>query len=235
MSSKENKNNIFKPIFIFGVSRSGTTVFYNMFAHHPDLAFISNFNVKFPKTPYIWHINSLFGKAGLRARLVKPDEAYPLFNSIFPGYANPIRNLRSHDVSKEVCEGIRNLVNRNLIIQGKRRFVYKYTGWPRIGFFNAIFQDALFIHIIRDGRAVANSKLSVPWWYGWRGPQNWRWGELPEEYREEWEEGNRSFALLAGIEWKMLLDEVERSREAISENRLWALPTISIVLGVSQD
>ncbi len=223
MSSKKHKDSIYRPIFIFGISRSGTTLFYSMLANHRDLAFISNFNVKFPKSPFIWRINSLFGKVGLRAGLVKPDEAYPLFNSIFPGYANPIRNLGSCDIFKSVYEGVRNLVNRNLIVQGKRRFVYKYTGWPRIGFFNAIFPDALFIHIIRDGRAVANSKLSATWWNGWRGPQNWRWGELPEGYREEWERGHRSFALLAGIEWKILLDEVERSKKVISEKKMLLL------------
>lgn len=52
----------------------------------------------------------------------------------------------------------------------RNRLLFKITGWPRVGFLHEIFEDAKFIHLIRDGRAVAYSLLQQPWWEGWRGP-----------------------------------------------------------------
>jgi hypothetical protein len=44
--------------------------------------------------------------------------------------------------------------------QGKARFVNKHPrNSVRIGFLDRVFPDALFIHVIRDGRAVASSML----------------------------------------------------------------------------
>ena len=210
---------ISKPIFIIGTGRCGSTIFYKMLSNHPDIGFISSFNVKFPKSLILWSMNTWFGKIGLRLGIIRPSEAYSLFNSIFPGYGRPVRTLRASDVSENIEENIRKLFVKGLKYQHKERFLYKYTGWSRIGFFNKIFPDCLFIHMIRDGRAVANSMLNVSWWNGWQGPQNWRWGDLPENYRKEWEESNKSFSVLAAIEWKMILDEIEESKKEIEPNR----------------
>lgn len=213
------KIKISKPIFIIGTGRCGSTIFYKMLSNHPDIGFISSLNVKFPKSLILWSMNTWFGKIGLRLGITRPSEAYSLFNSIFPGYGRPVRTLRASDVSENIQENIRKLVIKILKCQHKERFLYKYTGWSRIGFFNKIFPDCLFIHMVRDGRAVTNSMLNVSWWNGWQGPQNWRWGDLPEKYKKEWEESNKSFSVLAAIEWKMILDEIEESKKEIEPNR----------------
>jgi len=49
---------------------------------------------------------------------------------------------------------------------------------PRIGFLQAIFPDAKFIHIVRDGCAVANSRMNAPFWKGWQGLNTWG-GQMP--------------------------------------------------------
>ena len=69
--------------------------------------------------------------------------------------------------------------------------------------------------MVRDGRAVANSWLQMPWWDGYRGPDQWRFGPLPEEYRAEWEASGRSHVVLAGIAWKMLLDAFDAARALV--------------------
>ena len=101
----------------------------------------------------------------------------------------------------------------------KKGFYINILVGQGLAFFNKIFSDSLFIHIIRDGRAVVNSLLKVPWWSGWRGSQNWRWGEIPKKYKIEWLKSERSFALLAAIEWKLILDEIEESRKLIRKDQ----------------
>jgi hypothetical protein len=83
---------------------------------------------------------------------------------------------------------------------------------PRIGFLHNIFPDAKFIHVIRDGRAVANSRMNVPFWHGWEGGLLWP-GELPDKYRHEWEHHNLSYIALAGLEWKSNMDVFETLKE----------------------
>jgi hypothetical protein len=79
---------------------------------------------------------------------------------------------------------------------------------PRIGFLYAIFPDARFVHVLRDGRAVANSRLNASFWKGWHGLNIWG-GQMPEHYRQEWERHRNSFVALAGIEWKTHMDQLE--------------------------
>jgi hypothetical protein len=80
---------------------------------------------------------------------------------------------------------------------------------------HAVFPDARFIHVVRDGRAVANSLLQTSWWTGHQGASNWDFGPLPEPYAKEWEASGQSYVLLAGLSWKLLLDAFEAARAAI--------------------
>lgn len=221
MTNSQEK--IKRPIFIIGTGRCGSTIFYRLMANHPETAFISNLNVKFPNRPLLWRMNTVLGRLPLRMGLLKPSEAYPLFDGAFPGYSKTCRTLGKRDVSDKVRQKTKSLVKNATKYQTGSRFLYKYTGWSRIGFFNDIFFKPLFIHIIRDGRDVAYSLLNVDFWQGWRGPQNWRWGKLPEPYRKEWEQSGRSYSVLAGIQWKMILDEYEESKKEIEDERIHRL------------
>jgi hypothetical protein len=104
---------------------------------------------------------------------------------------------------------------------GKRnRLLIKITGWPRLGYLQEIFPDAKFIHVLRDGRAVANSRVNVEFWPGWGGPPVWEKGELPDEYRAEWLRHGKSFVALAAIEWKLILDAFEHAKPFVKEGNL---------------
>ena len=52
-------------------------------------------------------------------------------------------------------------VFEQMLTPKRNRLLIKITGWSRIGFLDEIFPDARFIHIVRDGRAVASSLLHV--------------------------------------------------------------------------
>jgi hypothetical protein len=97
--------------------------------------------------------------------------------ALFTGFRRPCRDLLPQDVTLKKKEAIQNVVAQ-MLTRKRNRLVVKITGWPRIGFLKEIFPDAKFIHILRDGRAVANSYINVPFWWGWRGLANWRWGPL---------------------------------------------------------
>ena len=72
------------------------------------------------------------------------------------------------------------------------------------------------MHIVRDGRAVANALLQMPGGAAIQGPTEWEdRASLPEGYREEWESSGRSFVVLAGLEWKMLIDASERAKAEV--------------------
>lgn len=81
-----------------------------------------------------------------------------------------------------------------------------------------LFNDAKFIHIVRDGRSVVNSLLQVNWWWGWQGPQNWRWGELTPEQKAQWEKYERSFVALAAIEWNILMDAMQKAAAELNKD-----------------
>jgi hypothetical protein len=102
-----------------------------------------------------------------------------------------------------------------MLSTSRPRLLVKITGWPRIGFLNEVFEDAKFIHIVRDGRAVASSLLHVPFWRGWQGPQGWRAGLLSPEDQATWESYDRSFTALAGLEWRIQMRAIEAARQTL--------------------
>ena len=125
-----------KPIFIIGTGRCGSTLLYRILVTHPELAFLSNINEKFNSmSSIILRLNVIFNKILLKKNIVKPSEAYQLFSSVFPGYAQPIRTLKATEVTPTIRKGIKYLVGKSLKHERKERFLYKYTGWSRIGFF----------------------------------------------------------------------------------------------------
>src|SRR5919108_323676 len=51
------------------------------------------------------------------------------------------------------------------------------------------------------------------------GPARWRWGPLPDAYQAEWEASGRSFALLAGLGWKVMMDAYASASALVPDDR----------------
>jgi hypothetical protein len=145
-----------------------------------------------------------------------PSEAYrALSRDVSPLLVSPLRDLVAGDVTPWLERRFAAFFNERAQAQRTDTFLHKFTGWPRAGFIRGVFPSARFIHVVRDGRAVANSWLQMPWWLGYEGPDHWQWGPLPAELAAEWEESGESFVVLAGLLWKMLIDAFDVARKAI--------------------
>lgn len=213
-------------LFIVGTGRCGSTLVQEIVSRHRDTGFISNIDDRFPKLHTLgrWN-NALYrtplgnftAKGGLR---YAPSEAYRLISrEVSPIYANSSRDLTAADVTPWLHHRFEHFFDKRIKAQGKPLFVHKYTGWSRLGFFHEIFPDAKFVHVVRDGRAVANSWLHMPWWGGYRGPENWLWGPLSEDYAREWNESGQSYVTLAAIAWKILMDSFEAGRAELPQEQ----------------
>jgi hypothetical protein len=210
-----------KPIFIIGAGRSGSTIFQEMLSRHPNVAWLSGLCNVAPGAlwlhRYLMYAIDYPVVGRCLTSSLKPSECYDFWDFYCKGFRAPCRDLVARDVSNAMKPRLRRVLSK-VLTRKRNRLLVKYTGWSRMGYLSEIFPDAKFIHILRDGRAVVNSVLDVDWWLGWRGPENWRRGELPPGLQEEWEKHDKSFAALAAIEWKMLLDAVESARRLVSES-----------------
>jgi omega-hydroxy-beta-dihydromenaquinone-9 sulfotransferase len=213
-----------KPIFIVGTGRCGSTAFHRLLGGHPQLMWLSGFAEEFPTRPS-WNrwavtavgnpvVRRIFGKR------IKPGENYGFWYTHAYGFAEPGRDLLAMDVTPRVRKQVRAAIEPMLTAK-RDRMLIKLTGWSRIGFLNEIFEDAKFIHIVRDGRAVASSLLHVnDWqWRGWYGPYSWRYGPLSPEDHAAWEASHRSFVVLAGIQWRIHTRAIEAARQSVDPDR----------------
>lgn len=143
------------PFFIVGASRSGTTLLRLMLNRHPHLCIP-------PESHFITHLHAeqpeLLSHDDFYQRLISherladwqldldalrrriestPLQWAPLFDAVFRLYADR---------------------------QGKRRWGDKTPDYVRVlDRLERLFPQALFVHLVRDGRDVACSLLEVPW------------------------------------------------------------------------
>lgn len=212
--------------WVLGTGRCGSTLVHEVIARHHDVAFISNLEDRTPwlewtgrwsRAAYRFVPPRLTTKGRLRCA---PSEGYRLLaRRVSPAVCNPSRDLLAGDATPWLSARVRNVFQARAREQHRPVLLHKFTGWPRAGFLDAVFPGSRFVHVVRDGRAVANSWLQMPWFDGHRGPEEWLFGPLPPAYREEWEASGRSFVLLAGLAWKMLIDAFDEAREALGPAR----------------
>jgi len=93
-------------------------------------------------------------------------EGHALWNRCGPQDARH-RNapLTGADVDAEHAQRVRDFVATHVRYHRGRRFINKNTrNSRRVFYLDAIFPDAMFLHVIRDPRAVVASLLAVHWW-----------------------------------------------------------------------
>lgn len=200
-----------KPIFIVGSGRSGTTLLYNLLATHPEVCWFSNLTDKFPSfhclaamhrlldAPLIgYHMKRQIIRRSMPS--LRPSEA----ENIYHKYCRfqHARKTTSADITEEMELRFKCVTNEHLRFTGKKRFLNKQTAnTQRIELIQSMFPKAYIIHIIRDGRAVANSLLHVPWW---NNVDIWWLGYRPDR----WEKAGREPVELCAQHWKRDVEEI---------------------------
>ena len=225
---------IVRPIFLIGSGRSGSSVLYEALAVHPELGWIPNYWERFPGLaiaallPRVYDLPllRLISRGEKKQRrsnisfvnryLPTPGEPYALWSrwcgeKIRRDYLVGV--VASPDEKRLARAG----VNWTLRAQGKKRFLAKFTGPSRIEYLRSIFPDALFIHLVRDGRVVSSSLLRTEFWQKGGGLERPWWGNgLPEGWEDEWAKYDRSPLALAAMQWRTVMDICEQERRLLA-------------------
>jgi len=129
--------------------------------------------------------------------------------------SKPTQDLTEKDARSEAGEAYRGLVVERSRAQAPRLLTLHFTGWPRVRFVATLFPTSRFVHIVRDGRAVAASMTRMSWWTGQHGPPTWGTSSIPDEYLAEWRASSDNPALFAAIQWKTLIDAFLEARRHV--------------------
>lgn len=208
------------PVFFIGQGRSGTTAIFEAFSKHDQMAFISNYINKF----YLPHIGLLHriqnknkrkaiqNEPKLNKFYLRPSEAYDIWEKLC---GDKIRNTFMRDTHPTQAEikNVKTYLNKIMRYQGKNKFSAKFTGPPRITYLTEIFNNAQFINIIRDPRAVVASLLNKDFWIEKGNVPFWE-DTFTEEKYQIWESYGRSPVALASLEWCAIYEQtqIERTR-----------------------
>jgi len=197
------KSEIRKPIFVVGCPRSGTNTLHDRLPKHPDLAWISNITKKIPDSKLLTQLLMTVRKDH------RPTEA----KKIWRRYATADHDARGRaDATPRAKRFLRKVVRNHLEMFDKPRFINKCPrNTLRIEFLDEVFPDAYFIHIVRDGRAVANSirhtrqRHNGAYWLS--RPPGWQ-RLLTHPLLEA-----------CGLQWKMIVEYALESAKSIPPER----------------
>ncbi len=169
MHKINNGKKVIKPIFIVGAPRSGTTLLYYILCNHRDLSFFTRNLIR----AGVYRRGRILGyRKELLARIqnlvhrdkysVQPQEAPECWSNYLGMYHYLTENDFTEEMIKEMVDHYLRVIAQVQTIFRRPRFVNKNPQHcTRVRILNRIFPDAKFIHIIRDGTAVACSTFYI--------------------------------------------------------------------------
>ena len=221
-------NSIFKPVFFIGMGRSGSSIIYEAFAQHPELAFFSQYCTRFVKYPQLTFLHRFFKNYRIKEQWQKtntinkiipnPKEAYNIWEYLC-GYKFRSDFMKDIKATLDEKKNTISYINKLIHWQGKKRFVSKITGPPRIEYLSSILKDAIFIDVLRDPRATIYSTLCVNFRKK-RGFNKPYWtNTLDMEDLKIWERYNKSEISLLALEWKAVYKQTLKEKKCINSNQ----------------
>lgn len=230
MLDSSNGKSSDKTAFLVGAGRSGTTLLYKLLSLHPKVAYISNYEHRASWLP-----------AGLMSRLLanqieaklgawfdQSSNAYfinrPLRKKFFPTPVEgesiytrcgmplfPQDNYYPEEKTavcmQRIFDRIRSRVRAEIMLSKRT------ANNRRIPILNSIFPDAKYVHLIRDGREVADSLSKVEWWSNhivwWSG-----------RTAAEMEQSGEARITICAKNWAMELKEIYSGLSTIQTDRI---------------
>lgn len=210
------------PIFIIGSGRSGTTLFYNALISHEKIDFFRNWENIFPIliNKNIEKIFSYFFRYSVSSKFcietvgIDPNEPSKECGRIFDdlGFkelglpvfeeSNPRPALR---LGRKISDSTQKV---------EHIFALKNTNnGLRVCYLKKNFPEAVFIHIIRDGRANVYSYLNTEFFY--RMPFWWADNQDLESLEKQY----HSLVEIAALHWKHNVEEVLRQARSLAAHR----------------
>lgn len=167
--------------FLVGAGRSGTTLLQKLLCLHPGIAYISNYESRFAWFPDGLAPGIAAGRlqAKLGAWFDKGGNAYfvgrPWFKKVFPtpnegesvfaACGVPLFPAPDYVVDEATSSCLRRRFEQIRTRAGGEVFLSKRTANNRrIRLLASIFPGARYVHLLRDGREVAQSLSTVEWW-----------------------------------------------------------------------
>ncbi len=198
-----------KPIFVVGSGRSGTTLLYRLLVGHPDLAWVSRLTSVFPRLPQLSFFSRRPGRK--TSRFFRPSYEstgmYRYCRVPLPTRQRP--SLTEADVMENSRKRLHRYVRAHVKWMRRSRFVNKNTNnTMRVRYLQRVFPDALIVHIIRNGYAVANSLFNVDFWPNLK---LWWLGKTPQQWEKE---GHEPLELCA-LHWKRQVGEILANKDHI--------------------
>lgn len=240
------------PIFLLGSPRSGTTITLQLLAAHEELGWISQHQHVRPEMTAVSILNRLYDLPGLgnslytevtqdqrflpegiRYYLPEPVEPWGFWENFLKhftldrGGAEPPRRRTAEDVSEHEVERIQEAAQAILRAQGKDRFLSKYTDFSRIPYLKEAFPRAVFVHVVRDGRAAAASyhkKIMEGGFVGAWEKRSWWMKAWPEEWQEVWRNEYGDALTFSAFQWGMFVRGIREDAAQLEKKEYLELP-----------
>lgn len=226
-----------KPVFIIGCPRSGTTYLLRTLASNTNFTWVTHHVNNEPEKYQLVERLKLykpffFGKRNyFKGGLNNPTypaacEPWGFWNHYFPyfqwkkDFCEVPRNARPEDVNDEEVQKIRSVVEEMCKINGTNVFLSKYTDFPRIQLMKKVFPEAKFIHLVRDGRAVANSynqKIQKGEFQTSKEEMNWV-SAWDENRQKNYLENHRHPLAFTLYQWMFFVDQILEELKTIPQD-----------------
>jgi hypothetical protein len=170
-------------VALLGAGRGGTTLLYKLLSMHREVAYLSNYEARLPRCTAVgWaqrllrdrhelKLRTWFGDDGgayfngprprLRALVPVPVEGEPLYAAA----GIPEEPSAAVPVDADACKVLAHRLHAVRRAAGARILLTKRTSNNRrVPWLEVAFPGVRYIHLLRDGRAVAASLSKVGWW-----------------------------------------------------------------------